>query len=72
MYHVQFVHKHWIKITFKQAFNASHLLDHLGKLCVLCEQLLYIPGSHSRSPGHSLDAVRLFTEELGTIFVVKF
>lgn len=58
--------------TFKQAFDASHFLDHLRKLCVLGEQLLYIPGSHSRSPGHSLDAVRLFTEELGAILVVEF
>lgn len=57
--------------TFKEAFDASHLLDHLGKLGVLGQQLLDISGDNSRTPSHPLDPVRLLTEQLGSIFTVQ-
>lgn len=57
--------------TFKEAFDASHLLDHLGKLGVLGQQLLDISGDNSRPPSHPLDPVRLLTEQLGPIFTVQ-
>lgn len=57
--------------TFKEAFDASHLLDHLGKLGVLGQQLLDISGDNSRPPSYPLDPVRLLTEQLGPIFTVQ-
>lgn len=33
--------------TFEEPLDATHLLDHLSKLCILGEQLLDIPGCDS-------------------------
>lgn len=35
-----------ICLTFEKSLDAPHLLDHLGELCVLGEQLLDIPGGN--------------------------
>lgn len=58
-------------VTFKEAFDAAHLLDHLSKLGVLRKQLLDVSGGHSRPTGYSLDSVWLLTKQLGTIFTVQ-
>lgn len=58
-------------VTFKEAFDAAHLLDHLSKLGVLCKQLLDVSGGHSRASSYSLDSVWLLTKQLGTIFTVQ-
>lgn len=58
--------------TFEQAFDAPHLLHHLGELGVLSEQLLDVSGGHAGPPGHSLDPVGLPAEQLGSVFTVQF
>lgn len=58
-------------LTFEEAFDAAHLLDHLSKLGVLRQQLLDVSGGHSRPTSYSLDSVWLLTEQLGAVFTVQ-
>lgn len=58
--------------TFEQSLDAAHLLDHLGELGVLSQQLLDVSGGDSGPPGHPLDPVGLLTEQLSSIFTVQF
>lgn len=59
------------QVTFKEPFDASHLLDHLSKLGVLSEELLDVSGGHPWASGHPLDPVGLLTEQLCSVFAVQ-
>lgn len=60
------------KLTFEQALYSTHFLDHLGKLGVLGEQILYILDGDAGASGHAIHSRRLPGEQLRSLQAVQF
>ena len=57
--------------VLEESLHSTHLLHHLSKLGVLGEELLNLPHTGARPPGHTHCTTRLLAKQLRPLRVIQ-